>query len=295
VWANRPVGGPDSPGWSQRSVPNLYPVLGRAGEPSAPANEQPAAESGLTSSIDPLGASGRGAGMSLFASQPAEGAHEVIVNTPEHLTTMASLSPEALAGAVAAWRERMRAHADAALVHVIVNEGPDAGASLEHTHAQLYALPFVPAAVARERERARAYHERTMGSHLLGDVAVEEIRRRERLVAVDDESVLICPWASRSPFELRVIPRRPSSRFEEDEGGAAMIGTAMRALSGALGAIPQFNLWVRTAPSGVDEFCWHVDIVPRLTIMAGFELGTEVPINVYPPERAAADLRAALS
>jgi UDPglucose--hexose-1-phosphate uridylyltransferase len=275
-------------------VPNLYPVLDSASEHSEVPTERPAAESGLTSSIDPLAASGRGAGINLFSSQPAEGAHEVIVNTPEHLTSMGSLSPEALAGAVGAWRERMRAHSDAALVHVIVNEGPDAGASLEHTHAQLYALPFVPAAIARERERARAYHERTMGSHLLGDVAVEEIRRRERLVAVDDDSVLVCPWASRSPFELRLIPRRPAPRFDEDDGGAAMIATALRALAGALGSMPQFNLWVRTAPSGVEEFCWHVDIVPRLTIMAGFELGTEVPINVYPPERAAADLRATL-
>ena len=73
----------------------------------------------------------------------------------------------------------MRAHAErAAYVHLIVNEGPDAGASLEHSHAQLYALRFVPAEVARERERAAAYHERTMGGHLLSDVATEEVRRR---------------------------------------------------------------------------------------------------------------------
>jgi len=188
----------------------------------------------------------------------------------------------------------MRAHPDAAYVHVIVNEGPDAGASLEHSHAQLYALGFVPAEVARERERATAYHERTMGGHLLADVATEEVRRRERLVAVDDEAILICPWASRSPFELRLIPRRSAARFEDDQGGAAMIATGLRALAEALGRLPQFNLWVRTAPRGAEEFCWHVDILPRLTIRAGFELGTGVEINVYPPERAAAELRAAL-
>jgi UDPglucose--hexose-1-phosphate uridylyltransferase len=290
VWANRPGGGdPDTSGWLQRSVPNLYPVLTPDDQRRAPPDEM-----GFASSIDRLGKSSRGAGVDLFASQPAGGAHEVIVNAPEHLTALAELEPEALEGAVAAWRERMRAHADAALVHLIVNEGPQAGASLEHTHVQLYALGFVPAAIARERERARAYHERTMGSHLLGDVAVEEIRRRERLVAVDDEAVLVCPWASRSPFELRVVPRTPAPRFEEDEGGAAMIATALRALAGALGAMPQLNLWVRTAPRGVEEFCWHVDLVPRLTVLAGFELGTEVPINIYPPERAAADLRAAI-
>ncbi len=273
-------------------MPNLYPVLTEAAA-EAPATERPATESGITSSIDPLGAATRGQA-DLFRSQPAAGAHEVIVGAPEHAISLAGLSEERLAGAVAAWRERMRAHPDASCVHLIVNEGPDAGGSLEHTHAQLYALGFVPATIARERERAFAYHERTMGSHLLGDVATEEVRRRDRLVAVDDESLLICPWASRSPFELRIIPRRPAPRFEEDEGAAAMLATALRALTGALGALPQFNLWVRTAPRGTEEFCWHIDIVPRLTIRAGFELGTGVEINVYEPERAAADLRAAL-
>ena len=73
-----------------------------------------------------------------------------------------------------------------------------------------------------------------------------------------------------------------------------MIGTALRALAGVFGTLPQFNLWVRTAPSGTEEFCWHLDIVPRLTIRAGFELGTGVDISTYAPERAASDLRAAL-
>ena len=73
-----------------------------------------------------------------------------------------------------------------------------------------------------------------------------------------------------------------------------MIATALRALAGTLGALPQLNLWVRTAPRGAGEFCWHIDLLPRLTNRAGFELGTGVEINVYPPERAAADLREAL-
>ena len=295
VWAHRPAGGdPDTPGWRQRSVPNLYPVLGGDPDQGGTGAERPP-ETGFASSIDPLAAGPRGAEADLFRSQPADGAHEVIVSAPEHFTSLTELSDEQVADAVAAWRERMRAHADAAYVHLIVNEGPDAGASLEHSHAQLYALGFVPAEIARERERATAYHERTMGAHLLEDVATEEVRRRDRLVAVDDGTILVCPWSSRSPFELRVIPRRPQPRFEEDDAGAAMIATGLRALGGALGATPQLNLWVRTAPRGTDEFCWHVDIAPRVTVRAGFELGTGVEINVYEPERAAADLRAALS
>ncbi len=274
-------------------MPNLYPVLAAAqGEP---ANTSSAAGSGFSSSIDPLATATRVGEPDLFASQPATGAHEVIVSAPEHAVTLAELSAEGLAAAVAAWRERMGAHSDASYLHLIVNEGPQAGASLEHTHSQLYALDFVPAEIARERERVRAYYDRTMGSHLLEDVAAEEVRRRERLVAIDDEAILICPWASRSPFELRLIPRSPVARFDDDDRGAAMIATAMAALGGALGAVPQLNLWVRTAPRGAEEFCWHLDIVPRLTTRAGFELGTGVEINVYPPERAAMDLREALA
>jgi len=218
----------------------------------------------------------------------------VLINSPQHLTAMAELSDEQFAAAIATWRERMRAHPESSYLQLIVNEGGGAGASLEHTHAQLYALPFVPAAIARERERVGAYDERTAGGGLLSDVLVEEVRRQERLVAIDDEAALVCPWASRSPFELRVIPRRESPRFEEDEGGAAMIATAMRALAKLFDGPPELNLWVRTAPRGAEQFHWHVDIAPRLTIKAGFELGTGVDINVYPPERATADLKECL-
>ena len=180
-------------------------------------------------------------------------------------------------------------------MQLIVNEGRDAGASLEHSHAQLYALGFVPAEIARERERCRAHYEANQGGNLLTDVVTEEVRRRERLVAIDDDAALICPWASRSPFELRLIPRRPAPRFELDEGvGDAMLATALEALRKHFGAEPQLNLWVRTAPGGAEPFVWHIDIVPRLTIKAGFELSTGVDINIYPPERAAAELREAL-
>ena len=289
VWAERPGdGGADTPGWTARAVPNLYPVLSGAG---AAADVNARGESGLASADDPLGRTSRGAPADPFASTPASGAHEVIVNAPEHATTLAGLSPERFAGAVDAWRQRIRAHAaESAYCHLIVNEGSEAGASLVHTHAQLYALEFVPVTVARERERFTAYNERTAGGHLLEDVGAEEVRRGDRLVAVDDDALLVCPWASRSPFELRVIPRRPARSFEDDDSGTEMIRTAITALGELLEA-PPLNLWVRTAPSDASEFHWHVDILPRLTIRAGFELGTGVEVNTYPPERAAEDLR----
>lgn len=269
VYAGRPEGGqPDTPGWTSRVVPNLYPALGEGeDEPRSDSNPE------------------------LFESRPAVGAHEVVINAPEHVTAMAELSEDRFLDAVETWRERMRAHAEAAYVQLVVNEGAGAGASLPHTHAQLYALPFVPAAVARERERVGAYSERTTGGGLLSDVLVEEVRRRERLVAIDDEAVLICPWASRSPYELRVVPRQPVARFEEDTVGAGMVHTAMRLLAERFDGPPELNLWVATAPRGAEEFHWHVDVAPRLTNKASFEFATGVDINVYPPERAAADLR----
>jgi UDPglucose--hexose-1-phosphate uridylyltransferase len=282
----------DTPGWTTRVVPNLYPALG--GEAGNGATATSGEAGAFASAGDPLLESRRAGEPDLFASRPATGTHEVIVNAPQHATAMAELSKEQFGAAVETWRERMRARADAAYVQLIVNEGGGAGASLEHTHAQLYALEFVPAAVARERERAGAYGERTGGGGLLSDVLVEEVRRQERLVAIDEEAALICPWASRSPFELRVVPRAASASFADDTGGAAMIHTALRLLAKRFDTSPELNLWVRTAPRGADAFHWHVDIAPRLTVKAAFEFATGVDINTYPPERAAADLRECL-
>jgi UDPglucose--hexose-1-phosphate uridylyltransferase len=299
-------------------VPNLYPALedpsrgspdatggpGESGDHDAAGSGPPDRTGGgrlsggggaFAGAGDPLLASRRAGEADLFAGRPATGAHEVIVHAPEHLTAMAELPEDRFAGAIATWRERMLTHSSSAYVQLVVNEGAGAGASLPHTHAQLYALPFVPVAVARERERFGSYRERTGGSGLLSDVLVEEVRRGERLVAIDDDAALICPWASRSPFEMRIVPRVEAARFEDDTAGVAMLGTAVRLLSRRLGGPPDLNLWVRTAPRGQEDgFHWHIDISPGLTIRAGFELATGVDINIYPPERAAADLRETL-
>jgi UDPglucose--hexose-1-phosphate uridylyltransferase len=281
LFALRPDGGaPNSPGWRVRVVPNLYPAL------TPPGDRPPDAVA------DPL-ASGRGE-PDLFPSRPAEGAHEVIVNAPQPVTSLADLDPGHVEVAMGIWRERMRTHSSSPYVHVLVNEGREAGASLPHTHAQLYALPFVPAAIARERERFTAYFERTQGRNLLEDLLQEEVRRRERVVAIDREAVAIAPFASRVPFQLQIIPRRPRARFEDDGPvGAALLHQVLGRLERVLGAVPPFNAWVRTAPRGAESFCWRIDIVPRLTQLAGLELGTGVNLNVVPPERAAELLREA--
>jgi UDPglucose--hexose-1-phosphate uridylyltransferase len=273
VYALREHGG----GWKVRVVPNLYPAL-TPGEPNR--------------GEDPL-ASGRGE-PDLFSRRPAVGAHEVIVNAPDPVSSLAELRPEQVETAMSVWRERMRRHADAAYVHIIVNEGKEAGASLPHTHAQLYALPFVPAAVARERERFTAYSNRTHGRNLLEDLVQEEVRRRERVVAIDEEAVALCPFGARVPFHLQVVPRRPTARFS-DEGplGARMLHGVLNRLAAALGSLPPFNMWVRTAPRDADRFCWRIELLPRLAQLAGLEIGTGVHLNVLAPEDAAERLRAA--
>ncbi len=286
VYAVRPNGGGrDGPGWTVRVVPNLYPALSAiddaAGEPPLPPPaENPAETPGVNANRD------------LFWSTPALGAHEVIVNSPKPVISLAQLQPSEVADAMEVWRDRMRAHADCAYVHMIVNERREAGASLPHTHAQLYGLDFVPAAIARERERAAAYTTRTMGGNLLADLVQEEVRKRERIVAIDEDTVLISPYAGRVPFQLMLAPRRPRPRFEDDgPTGAAMLHDALNRLARRLGANPPLNLWVRTAPQGAEHFCWRIDILPRLTYLAGLELGAGVHLNIVTPERAAGELR----
>lgn len=289
AWADRPGGGAaNGPGWRVRAVPNLYPAL-------SPADSPDPEDAAAGAPVDPLRASARGGEADLFASMPARGVHEVIIHSPKHRRAMVELDEEELQVAVAGWRARMRAHAETyPCLQLIVNEGGEAGASLEHSHAQLYALAFVPVAVARERERFTAYNQRTMGGDLLADVASEEVRRKERLVAIDDEAMVLCPWASRSPFELRIVPREVAGRFEEDEVGAGALRAALGALRARFGDGLELNLWVRSAPRDADVFHWHIDIAPRLAIKAGFELATGVDINIFPPERAASELRDAL-
>jgi UDPglucose--hexose-1-phosphate uridylyltransferase len=272
IYAIRPDGGPpDTPGWRVRVFPNRYPALEMDGLVAA-----------------------RDANPHIFTALSASGAHEVIVNSPRPVHALASLDAQELALAMEVWRERMRAHPQAACLHLFVNERSGGGATRAHSHAQLIALDFVPAQIAREREHFGAYATRTMGQQLLDDLVSEEVRRRERVVAIDDDAVLLSPYAAALPYQLMLVPRRPRRCFEDDgPTAAALLHDALGRLARRFDSGPPLNLWIRTAPRGAEHFCWRIDIVPRLSAIAGLELGAGVRLNSVPPERAAAELREA--
>lgn len=216
----------------------------------------------------------------LFTANPDATVRETLGDVP-----LAELDRDGLAAAMETWRERMAAHvgAGAACVHVSAGDGPG---------ATLHALDFVPAVIARERERFGAHAVRTMGGNLLGDLVQEEVRRRERLVAYDDEAVVVAVYAPRGPYQLLLAPRRPVPRFEADGPlGAGALHDALTRLRRLLGDGAAPALWVRTAPRGADVFCWHIDVLPR-TDRDALELGTGVPVCTVAPEQAAAELRA---
>lgn len=270
--ADRPNGGAvDGPGWVTRVVPNRWPLV--SAEPIEPAAEaQP----------------------ELLGATAARGAHEVIVQSPRPVTGLAQLTPEEVARVVSMWQRRLRAHEDAAARHLIVNERPEAGASQPHTHAQLVTLPFVPQDLARERERAQAWWEQTMGSNLTGDYVQEEVRRGERIVAIDDDCVLLAPFASRRAYHLTILPRRPARRLEaEPDGiGGAMLHDALRRLAARFGAQPPLNAWVRTAVQGAEHSSWRIELLPALATAGGVELGAGIDVCTVAPEQAAEELRA---
>src|SRR5215213_274525 len=268
---------PNGAGWSLRVVPNQFPVLRVEGS---------------------LDRQGEG----LFDKMNGIGAHEVIIETPRHEDTLATMTEAAVEQVLWAFRERvLDLKQDRRFRYIIIfkNHGLAAGASLDHAHSQLIALPIVPREVRDEVDGARA-HYAAKERCIFCDILRQEIADGRRLISETADIVAVAPYAPRFPFETWILPRRHQSLFEdaprhEYASLARLLGDILRRMNRAL-RFPPYNLLIHSAPLAEpagDYFHWHVEIIPSLTKVAGFEWATGFYLNPTSPEEAAQVLRAA--
>lgn len=265
------------PGWTLRVVPNKFPALGIEGS---------------------LNRQGEG----LYDKMNGIGAHEVIIETPDHQKTLAMLSPRQIEDVLWAYRDRiLDLKKDKRFKYIMIfkNHGEAAGASLEHTHSQLIALPVVPKQVREEADGARAYFnfkERC----IFCDIIRQESESGTRVIADSPAFIAIAPFAPRFPFEIWIIPKVHQSAFEDSqkqefEQLAVILKDMLMRLDKVLD-YPAYNYIIHTSPipeTPSEHYHWHLEIMPSLTKIAGFEWGTGFHINPTPPEESARFLREA--
>lgn len=279
TYAVRPGGGaPDTPGWTVRVVPNKFPALEIEG------------------SLDR-----RGEG--LYDKMNGVGAHEVVIEGPDPAVQLADQPVERIQQVLIAWRERMRdLRRDPRLryAQVFKNHGAGAGATIHHSHSQIIATPIIPRMVQEELDGARRYFElkeRCVFSDILDQEMAEGNGRR--VISTTDRFVALAPFAPRFPFETWILPRQRRASFHtiSDAGEfldlARILKDTLQRLDAALER-PPYNLVLHTAPLSDDDlpyYHWHLEIMPKLTRVAGFEIGSGFYINPTPPEDAAQFMR----
>jgi UDPglucose--hexose-1-phosphate uridylyltransferase len=268
---------PNSPGWRLRVVPNKFPVLGIEGE---------------------LNRQGEG----LFDKMNGIGAHEVIIETPTHEKTLASMTEKEIEDVFWSFRDRMLdLKKDRRFRYILIfkNHGAAAGASLEHTHSQLIALPIVPKRVREEVNGAKNYFD-LKERCVYCDIIHQEREHGVRLILENKHFVINSPYAPRFPFEAHILPKVHDSCFEEAQSNEyESLARITKDMVGRMEKVlerPAYNLMIHTSPFGEernDFYHWHIEIMPKLTKVAGFEWGTGFYINPTPPEEAAKFLREA--
>jgi UDPglucose--hexose-1-phosphate uridylyltransferase len=270
-------GGSEDGPWSVRVVPNKFPALHSDGEVHA-------AGEGIYDRIDGIGA------------------HEIIIETPDHCAGLGTLPVAHVGEVLVAYRERLLAlRRDSRLEYVLIfkNQGVAAGASLEHPHSQLIATPILPELVAEELQGAMRYF-RMKERCVWCDIVRQEQRDGSRLVLAGESFVAVAPFAPRFPFETWILPTTHRASFESllpDE--VDTLARLLRELIVRLGRLfddPPYNFALHTAPlkeADPEHFHWHLELMPKLTRLAGFELGTGFFMNPTPPEDAARFLRLA--
>jgi UDPglucose--hexose-1-phosphate uridylyltransferase len=239
-------------------------------------------------------------GEGLYDRMNGVGAHEVVIESPDHDAVIERLPTAHLAEVFRAFRDRIVDLAkDPRLEYVMVfkNHGDPAGASLEHTHSQLIATPVVPLMVEEELAGA-LQHLRIKKRCIWCDIIRQERQDGGRVILDRDGFVVVAPFASRFPFETWILPGAHRSRYEDTPpGDFAGLAAAVRHVLGRMGEFlddPPYNLMLHSAPlraPALDHFHWHLEIIPKLTRVAGFEWGTGFFVNPTPPEEAAKYLR----
>jgi UDPglucose--hexose-1-phosphate uridylyltransferase len=231
----------------------------------------------------------------------AAGVHEVIIESPHHAASLSELDDFQLRATWAAYRDRLAEHARHGrwkYGQIFKNVGAAAGASIEHTHSQLIALPHVPGEIQTELSACAAYfaqHRRGLFAELIS----RELAAGERFVAQSPRFVAFCPFASRFPYEVWVLPRAGSPRFDcvADDDELEELGQFVQNIVRKIECVlsrPAYNLFLHSAPfdsQDYDHYHWHVELFPRVTRAAGFEWSTGYFINPVSPEEAAAALR----
>jgi UDPglucose--hexose-1-phosphate uridylyltransferase len=266
---------PNGPGWRIRVVPNKFPALKVEGQLNK-----------------------RGDG--IYDLMAGVGAHEVIIESPKHHVSMASLPEDNIREVLWVYRDRLvDLKRDTRLVHGMLfkNVGAAGGASLEHTHSQLIVTPIVPISVWEEMTGALEFFN-YRGRCIYCDMVQQEISTGKRVVLDTTHFTAFCPYASRFPFETWILPKQHSSHFENiPKPGVDDLGSVLRQVLNKLELAldsPAYNYIVHTAPFDHQElphYHWHIEVIPRLTKVAGFEWGSGFYINDVPPEEAAAFLR----
>lgn len=266
---------PNDRGWRVRVVPNKFPAL--------------QIEGGLNK---------RGDG--IYDKMNGVGAHEVIIECPFHEVSLANLPEDHIREVIWVYRDRLvDLKKDPRLVYGMLfkNVGAAAGASLEHSHSQLIVTPIVPVNVGEEMNGAQEFFG-YRGRCIYCDMIHQELATEKRIVLDSPHFVSFAPFASRFPFETWILPKNHASHFENihkievDELGT-VLKTVLLKLEAALDR-PAYNYIVHTSPfepQALPHYHWHIEVIPRLTRVAGFEWGTGFYINAVPPEQAAEFMR----
>jgi len=249
---------PNQPGWAARVVPNKFPALRIEGN---------------------LDKRAKG----IYDVSNGVGAHEVLIETPDHMRDLADLSVDEVGHVVRLCQNRLISLAkDKRFKYIMAfkNYGASAGASVEHAHTQIIALPMVPKNVHEELEGSLAYFK-YRGRCVYCDIIEQEYEDKERIVVENDGFIAFCPFVPRYPFECWIMPKEHNSDFNQmpdpdRRNLSSVIRELLARMKKALGD-PSYNFYLHVPPVNYGElvsYHWHIEVLPQLTRVAGFEWGT---------------------